>query len=58
MTKINQFLTWLASLFSNKISEEDKIKYNIANYKPKVQEIIQQKPNIVDKTGKLFNILF
>ena len=58
MAKINQFFSWLVSLFSNKISEEDKIKYNIVNYKSKVQEITQQKPNMVDKTAKLFNILF
>jgi len=46
MSKIIKFIL---NLFSRELSPEEKNKYNIANYKPKTEQIIQQKPNIIDK---------
>jgi hypothetical protein len=39
----------MPKIFNTQLTEEEKIKYNIANYKPRVETIEMGKPNIIDK---------
>lgn len=48
----------IKNLFSNTLTEEEKTKYNITNYKPKTEEIIYEKPNIIDKFFKFLSEIF
>lgn len=36
-------------MFNTQLTEQEKIKYNIANYKPRTEIIEMGKPNIIDK---------
>lgn len=42
----------IKNLFGRELTEEEKIKYNIANYKLKVEEIQHEKPSELEKLLK------
>jgi len=47
----------IKKLFDTKLTEEEKIKYNISNYKPRVEKLEMGKPNIIDKVLKKIKII-
>lgn len=48
----------IKNLFSRELTEEEKIKYNIANYKQQVETIQQEKPNGLEKIIKTITDIF
>lgn len=42
----------IKNLFNRELTEEEKVKYNIANFKQKVEEVKYEKPNELEKLLK------